>query len=194
MALRIRITTNPIKFSQAFREKTRPIATAAVAALREVSEDAVEEGRDDIGRAGPGFTHAKWQSGYKYRIKGATKNGVPSMEAISFFSHRYGIASVFQEGAKIEGHPLMWIPTSKNVARLGGSHRKTMRSDKKLTFATVRGVPLAFDADDHNRNRKPLYIGVPRVVIPKKFHLNEIIEQNAEKIGEAFLREFKDSD
>jgi len=194
MALRVRITTDPVKLSRAFLEKTRPIATAAVAALKEVSEDAVDEGRADIGRAGPGFHRAKWQSGYKYRLKGATKNGVPSMDAVSFFSHRYGLASVFQEGATIKGAPLMWIPTSKNVARLGGSHRKTMRSDKKLTFATVRGVPLAFDADDHNRNRKPLYIGVPRVVIPKKFHLNEIIEANAEKIGEVFLKELKDSD
>jgi len=194
VALRVRITTDKVKLSRAFLEKTRPIATAAVAALKDVSEDAVEEGRADIGRAGPGFTHAKWQSGYKYRLKGATKNGVPSMEAISFFSHRYGLASVFQEGAKIQGHPLMWIPTSKNVARLGGSHRKTMRSDKKLTFATVKGVPLAFDANDKDRHRKPLYIGVPRVVIPKKFHLNEIIEENAEKIGAAFLKEFKDSD
>jgi len=194
MAVRVRIKVDAPKLSRMFLEKTRPIATAAVAALKQVSEDAVEEGRDDIGRAGPGFTHAKWQSGYKYRLKGATKNGVPSMEAISFFSHRYGLASVFQEGAKIEGHPLMWIPTSKTVARLGGSHRKTMRSDKKLTFATVNGVPLAFDAADHDRHRKPLYIGVPRVVIPKKFHLNEIIEQNAEKIGEAFLDELKDID
>jgi hypothetical protein len=187
MALRVRITTDPIKLSRAFLEKTRPIATAAVAALKEVSEDAVDEGRADIGAAGPGFHHAKWQSGYKYRLKGATKNGVPSMEAISFFSHRYGLASVFQEGATIKGKPLMWIPTRKGTPAPG-------KSRKKLTFATVKGVPLAFDADDHNRKRKPLYIGVPRVTIPKKFHLNEIIEQNAEKIGEAFLKEFKDSD
>jgi len=187
MALRVRITTDKVKLSRAFLEKTRPIATAAVAALNKVSEDAVDEGRDDIGAAGPGFKHAKWQSGYKYRIKGATKNGVPSMEAISFFSHRYGLASVFQEGATIKGKPLMWIPTRKGTPPPG-------KSGKKLTFGTIKGVPLAFDAEDHNRKRKPLYIGVPRVVIPKKFHLNEIIEANAEKIGEAFLKEFKDSD
>jgi hypothetical protein len=187
VALRIRLTTDHVKLSRAFLEKTRPIATAAVAALKDVSEDAVDEGRADIGAAGPGFRRAQWQSGYKYRIKDATKNGVPSMEAISFFSHRYGLASVFQEGATIEGKPLMWIPTRKGTPPPG-------KSGKKLTFATVRGVPLAFDAADKDRHRKPLYIGVPRVVIPKKFHLNEIVEQNAEKIGEAFLKEFKDSD
>jgi len=93
-----------------------------------------------------------------------------------------------------QGRPLMWIPTSKSVAPLGGERRKRMRSNKKLTFATVNGTPLAFDAADKSRDRKPLYIGVPRVVIPKKFHLNEIIEQNAEKIGEAFIDELKDID
>jgi hypothetical protein len=187
MAVRVRIKVDAPKLSRMFLEKARPIATAAVAALKQVSEDAVDEGRADIGRAGPGFTRAKWQSGYKYRLKGATKNGVPSMDAISFFSHRYGLASVFQEGATIKGKPLMWIPTRKGTPAPG-------KSGKKLTFATVKGVPLAFDADDHNRRRKPLYIGVPRVVIPKKFHLNEIIEDNAEKIGAAFLDELKDID
>ena len=181
------------KFSQLFLDKRLAVATAAVNALKDVSEAAVEEGRADIGRAGPGFRQAQWQSGYKYRIKGQTVDGVPSMSAISFFSHRYGIAGVFQKGMTIEGKPLMWIPARKGIARLGGERRKTMRSDRKLTFATVRGVPLAFDANDKDRNRKPLYIGVPRVVIPKKFHLVEIVEANAEKIGEAFLREFKDS-
>jgi len=193
VALKVRINYDRQKLSQLFIEKRLPIATAAVEALKDVSEKAVDEGRADIGAAGPGFRHAQWQSGFKYHIKGQTVDGVPSMSAMSFFSHRYGIANVFQEGMTIEGHPLMWIPARKGIARLGGERRKNMRSDKKLTFATVKGVPLAFDANDKDRNRKPLYIGVPRVVIPKKFHLNEIIEKNAEKIGEAFLRRFKDS-
>jgi hypothetical protein len=57
----------------------------------------------------------------------------------------------------------------------------------------VRGTPMLFDANDKDRHRKPLYIGVPSVKIPKKFNIIEIIKQNAAKLGEAFLKRFKDT-
>ena len=71
--------------------------------------------------------------------------------------------------------------------------RGRARSGKKLTFATVKGVPMAFDATDNARDRKPLYIGIPEVTIPKKFHIVEIVKKHAARLGLAFIKEFKDN-
>jgi hypothetical protein len=168
------------------REKEFPVATAAVEALRETADNAVAEGRADIGQAGPGFTHAKWQSGLRDRMVGATKDGKPSLQAKEIISHRYGIAGVFEYGATIHGNPLLWIPTKPGAPTAS-------KSGKKLVSATVRGKPMLFDANDRDPHRQPLYIGVPSITIPKKFHITEIITKHVAKIAELFVKHFKDN-
>lgn len=168
------------------REKERPVATAAVEALRETANNAVAEGRSDIGAAGPGFRHAQWQSGLKNRMVGATKDGVPSLQAKEIIFHRYGIAGVFEFGATIHGNPLLWIPTKHGAPTAS-------QSGKKLVSATVRGKPVLFDASDHDPHRKPLYIGVPSVTVPKKFHIIEIVTKHVAKIAQLFVKHFKDN-
>jgi hypothetical protein len=93
---------------------------------------------------------------------------------------------VFEHGATIQGKPLLWIPTTE-----GGP--TASRSGKKLVSATVRGQPMLFDANDKSRDRKPLYIGVPSVRIPKKFRITEIVKQHAAKIAMLFIKHFKDN-
>jgi hypothetical protein len=168
------------------RDKQRPVATAAVAALRETAANAVQEGRTNIASAGPGFAKSGWQSGLQYRTKGAAEGGEPSLQATAIIFHKYGIAGVFEHGATIQGKPLLWIPTQEGGPRAS-------RSGKKLTSATVRGKPMLFDANDKDRDRKPLYIGVPSVRIPKKFRIGEIIKEHAAKIAELFSKHFKDT-
>jgi hypothetical protein len=189
MALKPKFTVkvDEPKWLQMIRDKQRPVATAAVQALRDVAADAVQEGRADIAAAGSGFTHAKWLSGLQYKsVDYQTQGGEPSLEARAIVFHTYGIAGVFESGATIHGKPLMWLPTTPGAARIS-------KSRKKLVFATVKGTPLAFDATDKDRHRKPLYIGVPQVTIPKKFHIVEIVKKNAAKLGLAFVKEFKDN-
>ena len=41
------------------------------------------------------------------------------------------------------------------------------------------------------RDRKPLYIGVPSVRIPKKFRITEIVKENVAKIALVFIKHFK---
>jgi len=167
------------------RDKQRLVATAAVAALRETAANAVQEGRSDIadaaGRFGP-----KWQSGLQYRTKDAVEDGEPSLQAKAIVFHKFGIAGVFEHGATIQGKPLLWIPTQEGGPRAS-------RSGKKLTSATVRGQPMLFDANDKDRDRKPLYIGVPSVRIPKKFRIGEIVRENVAKFRELFSKHFKDT-
>jgi hypothetical protein len=167
------------------RDKEHPVAAAAVAALRETASEAVDEGRKDIAAAGPGFRHAQWISGLRFRMLGATKGGEPSLDAKAIISHRYGIAGVFEYGATIHGKPLLWIPTRHGAPT-------PSKSGKKLVSATIRGKPMLFDASDHDPHRKPLYIGVPSVTIPKTFHITQIAEQHAAQIEQAFIENFKD--
>jgi hypothetical protein len=170
---------------QMIRDKQRPVATAAVAALEETADLAVKEGRQNIASAGK-FT-GKWQSGLKYRMTDAHAGGEPSLQAKATVFHSFGLASVFEFGTTIKGKPLLWIPTTPGAPSAG-------RSGKKLVSATsVRGTPMLFDANNRDRDRKPLYVGVPSVKMPKKFNVIAIIKQRAARLGEAFLRHFKDN-
>src|SRR6185436_20284840 len=184
MAAKITVKADMPAWLRAIREKQRPVAEAAVAALRETAANAVQDGRKDI--AGAGRFGPKWQSGLQYRTKDAGEENAPSLQAKAIIFHKYGIAGVFEHGATIQGKPLLWIPTEHGAPTAS-------RSGKKLTSATVRGQPMLFDANDKDRDRKPLYIGVPSVRIPKKFRIGEIVRENVAKFRELFSKHFKDT-
>lgn len=180
----IKVTVDQPAWLKMIRDKQRPVATAAVAALRDVAAQSVQEGRSNIASAGR--FKGSWVSGLQYLTQGAAEGGEPSLQAKAIIFHKVGFAGVFETGATIEGKPLLWIPTTE-----GGP--PASRSGKKLVSATVRGKPMLFDANDKDRDRKPLYIGVPSVRIPKKWRITEIVKQNVAKIAQAFLRHFKDT-
>jgi uncharacterized protein DUF6441 len=165
------------------REKQRPVATAAVAALKDVAAEAVKKGRDNIRSSGR--FRGKWVSGLKFRLLDATKDGEPSLQAQAEIFHSMGIAGVFEFGATIKGERLLWIPTKPRAP-------PPSKSGRKLVFATVRGQPMLFDAADRNRYRKPLYIGVPSVRIVKRWRIIEIVKQVANQLGPMFIKHFRD--
>jgi hypothetical protein len=173
-------------WNKAFRDKEQVVATAAVEALRETAADAVQEGRQNIGAAGPGFRRAKWQSGLQYLTKDATEGGEPSLQAKAIIFHKYGIAGVFEHGATIQGKPMLWIPTEHGAPTAS-------RSGKKLVSATVRGQPMLFDAADRDPHRKPLYIGVKSARIPKKFRITEIAKEHVKQFAQLFFKHIKDN-
>lgn len=177
--MKFKVTVDQSALQRAFSDKQGAVTAAAVAAIREVAGNAVKEGRSNI--AGAGKFGPKWQQGLQFRMQ-KTADGEPS--AIIF--HRYGFAGVFEHGATIEGQPLLWIPTTEGGPRAS-------RSGKKLTSATVRGQPMLFDANDRDRHRKPLYIGVPSVRIPKKWRITEIVKEHAAKIADLFRKYLKDT-
>jgi hypothetical protein len=183
MAAKFKVTVDQPRWLQMIRDKQRPVATAAVAALRETAANAVQEGRSNI--AGAGKFGPKWQSGLQYRTVGADEGGEPSLQAKAIIFHKFGFAGVFEHGATIAGKTLLWIPTTHGAPTAS-------RSGKKLVSATVRGQPMLFDANDKDRHRKPLYIGVPSVRIPKKWRITEIVKQHIAKIAELFIKYFKD--
>jgi len=177
-----KVTSNGPDWLQAMRDKHEAVAEAAVAALRETSANAVQEGRQDIARAGR--FGASWQKGLQYRTKGAKQGDKPSLQAEATIYHRFGIAGVFEHGATIQGKPLLWIPTTQ-----GGPAPK--KSGKKFVSATINGTPMLFDKADRSRDRKPLYVGVPQVHIRKMFHITEIVKDHVKRIGRLFIKHFK---
>lgn len=182
MVLKFEVKIDQSVWLEMSRKKQRSVATTYVAALRQTAADAVEEGRRNI--AGAGKFGGKWQSGLQFRMEGAAEGGEPSLQAKAIIFHRFGFAGVFEHGATIAGKPLLWIPTTP-----GGP--PASRSGKKLTSATVRGQPMLFDANDRARDRKPLYIGVPSVRIPKKWRITEIVKKHAARFAELFRRYFR---
>jgi hypothetical protein len=182
MAAKFNVKVDQPAWLKMIRDKQRPVAEAAVAALSETAANAVEEGRRNI--AGAGRFGPSWQEGLQYRTEGAAE-GAPSLQAKAIIFHRFGVAGVFEHGGTIEGKPLLWIPTARGGPPAG-------KSGKKLVSATVRGQPMLFDAGDRDRQRKPLYIGVPQVRIPKKWRITEIVKQHAGRIAALFIKHFKD--
>lgn len=96
---------------------------------------------------------------------------------------------VFEYGATISAkNPsgLMWIPFA------GGSFGSTAGGADVWPRAyegdLFRRGNVLFDADDE----QPRYLGVPQVTIPKKFHLHEIIREEAQKAKAAFSRILKE--
>lgn len=181
---RFKVTVDEPAWLKMIREKQRPVAEAAVAALRETAADSVQEGRRNIAGAGPNFG-PKWQQGLQYRTKDARAGDQPSLQASAIVFHKFGIAGVFEHGATIHGKPLLWIPTTR-----GGP--APSKSGKKLVSATIRGTPMLFDTNDKDRKRKPLYIGVPQVRIPKKFDVIAIVKKHVARIALLFVKHFKE--
>lgn len=196
MALSFRFSSNVAEWKKDIRERQKPVAKASVAALRDVAATSVQEGRRDIAAAGPGFNRAQWQSGLQYRTKGAREGGEASMKATATVFHKYGIAGVFEYGpTTIKGRPLMWIPAAHKGATasrfgMGRLKRGEVARSEHLEFATINGTPVAFDARDKSRTRKPVFFGVEEVTIPDKFHVTEITEKNADNFGVFFYLHF----
>jgi len=182
---RLRVTYSPTAWLTAMTQKKAAVTEASVAALREVAATSVQEGRVNIATSGGRFaTNDKWVQGLQYRTVNATKGGEASLQAKAIIFHKFGIAGVFEHGARIEGKPLLWIPTSPEIPRIS-------KSGKKLDFATIRGQPVAFDAADRDRQRKPLYVGVREVNIAKRWRITEIVKANVKKFSALFLKHFK---
>jgi|SRR5215475_1735437 len=193
---KFKITVDQPAWLKMIRDKQRPVASAAVNALQEAAGDSVDEGRRQIAASGrfaealPAVQKKRpgWQSGLRFRMQDAETGGEPSLQAKAIIFHKVGLAGVFEHGATIQGHPLLWIPIAPELRGIPAS-----RSGKKLVSATIRGKPVLFDAGDPDRHRKPLYVGVPSVRIPKKWRITEIVKEHAKQLGMLFLKHFKDN-
>lgn len=181
--MKINVTFNGPGIVQQLRDMQKPVANAAYAALDDAAKIAVTEGRQNI--AGAGRFGSRWVTGLKYRLFPEK----PSLRARATIFHTVGLAGQFQTGATIMGKPLLWLPIRANLPPRVNSPKQYGRKlvsvnrpgKKPMLFAALRGP-----------DRKPLFVGVKSIKIPKKFSVIEIVEHQAERLGEFFLRRFKD--
>jgi hypothetical protein len=183
MAIGIRVVGPPLD-AQLDRnlEKYRLKVQAAIdSATDQLAETMVEKGREDIASAGK--FGSRWTTeGLTSDVSGSgTIRTITIREAVPYWR-------VFQNGAIIQGKPLLWIPLSFATEAQGVSAKdypgRLFRVDRKSG-----GVPLLMSADD----KQPKYSGHESVRIPKKFHLVEIVTAEAKTFGALYRVEMTKS-
>jgi hypothetical protein len=103
----------------------------------------------------------RWTDGLHVNVEGSA----PNMRL--YMTHDIPYASIFETGGTISGNPMLWIPLSgTDAAGIRASAYGDLFSPRKQRST---GRPLLFSVTD----KKPRYVGVDTVTIPKKFHLTE---------------------
>jgi hypothetical protein len=160
-------------------EISSQVDEARAGAVQDAAALAVALGRKNIASAGfPGL----WQAALKSKFF-PNKGSDPA--ALIFDTTPF--AGVFESGATIAGHPLLWLPIERNLPAAVHSPRQYGR---KLVSVNVAGKPpLLFDAG--NRKLGPLFVGVKRISIRKRFDLYRIFAQAAAHMTEFYEKRIK---
>jgi hypothetical protein len=132
--------------------------------------------------------------------------------------HKVPYAIAFEEGAIIQGKPLLWlplptvpigrggrpIPASKFRQQVGMPLYTIRRSGKPpmlgahVRTSGSRGVSLTALRRGRAPGAKgtlrlmPLYVGVEAVKMPKRFAVREAIRRAADRLPELYLKHFRD--
>ena len=190
-----------------------PIRRAATGAMKDLSETAKMQGRAEISRAG--FSK-RWQN--TLRSEAYPKRDFSANAAVWLY-HRIPYAGVFEEGARIRGKPLMWVPLS-STPKIGRNKPLTpksfaaaygklvpMRGKQPLLGAPVkvtraaarRGGPyrvtraaLRNGASGQGIIRTvPVFVGVDTVNIRKRFNLAKTFDQASRQLPQLYLNNLK---
>lgn len=182
MALRFKFKTRT-EFGRAIEtevnKSTEAITVAAVGALDDAAKQAVQQGRQNIRAAGR-FTKG-WVTGLRSRVY---KNR--GLDAAALIYHRIAVAGIFEEGGRITGNPLLWLPLSRVrrqaiAARRARQKMATVKRPGKrpLLIGTVGG------------NRVPLFVGVEAVTIRKRFDIAAIVRRAADQLAAFYSQRFR---
>lgn len=178
----------------AFTDFEKPMAKAAARAMLEVAHTAVEDGRDQIAAKGFSDTYFKWQSGFQYQV--FPGQGKPSLRPAARVEHKVGIASVFEHSTTIgpEKRSLMWLPLLGNLPAgwgRGGPNSGPKNFRGKLSSVNRPGKrPLLVGKGAGGKN-VPLFVGIDKATMPKKFSLYKIIQKAADRLPEFYFKNFK---
>lgn len=178
---------------KAFSQVRVIMAEAATAAMVDVAEQVMEQGRRDIASAG--FSK-RWQNALSYRVY---PEGRASTTPAAFIYHNIPYAGVFETGAVIEGAPFLWVPTreAKQLLGFGGALISPRRFAQR--YGALRSVRFK---NGGNRNPMlvgkiggkwvPVFVGVKRVSVGRKFHILEIADKARQRIPEFYAKHLRD--
>ncbi|MGR3593103.1 MAG: DUF6441 family protein [Limimaricola soesokkakensis] len=196
-------------FLDAFMSAEKPIAVAATSAVREAAAGVKAEARSQIASAGFG---RKWQN--VLRVDAYPRGGI-SINAAAHVYHKIPYAWVFEEGAKISGKPLLWIPLPHVAKKIGrkkltpksypGELQSVNRPGKPpLLMAQVRVSKAAarrskapkLTAAAMKRGTSgsgllrsvPVFVGVDVVKLGRKFDVSGVTAKAAADLGRLYMK------
>lgn len=189
------------EFERAYRDYVYgTMAAAATSAVREAADTVKSKGRANIAAGGFG---RRWQKALRANVYPRGRN---SVNAAALIYHKIPYAGVFETGAVIGGKPYLWLPLPTTPFGAGGRRISASQYRKKvgaplysiwrpgkppMLGANVRqtgsragrGISLSLLRRGRNPGGRgtvrlvPLFVGVSRVVIRKRFAIKALIEQ-----------------
>jgi hypothetical protein len=156
---RIKITNPGPQFKDqmnAIAERLIKTIDRAMHMIQSMIKTAADADISSAGSFGP-----SWTDGLHVNLEGAA----PNMRL--YMTHDNPHASIFETGGTISGNPLLWIPLKGTDAV--GLRAAAFPGGVRGGRGQRGGRPLLFSVTDH----KPKYVGVGSVTIPKKFHLED---------------------
>lgn len=178
MPLRFSISKPEPSWTETENKLFARITRAVSRTVDDVTEEILTRGRSDI--AGAGRFGSRWTSGLQ------AEKQVEQFRATITIFHTVPYFNIFEFGGTIRGKPLLWIPLSfaadaqgKKASEFGSP---LFRVDRKNG-----GAPLLLSVAD----RQPKYFGKEFVVMPRKFHIRDIIRQVANKVRAIYNANFR---
>lgn len=154
---------------------------AIQASARRAAEEIENDGRQDI-RQGGNFESDRWQLGLKAKLSFQSRDDIRIR-----VTHDVSYWKVFEFGAVIEGHPLLWIPLDFAADAQGVRARdypgQLFRIDRAGKAPLLMGGPKGAV--------EPKYFGKESVTIPKKWHLRDIAAATSRRLGKFFREAMK---
>lgn len=183
-------------FNKAFLQKNRVVAEAATGAMDLAADRIKRDGRASI-QAG-GFKK-RWQNAL--RVDRHPKKAV-SINAAVYVYHKIPYAPLFEFGGTVSGKPLLWVPTRNSPAKIGRSKVSPRRFHSQVAnLRSAKGVDRPMLVADYRRGRgRPkkgapkanvIFVGIPRVKIPKKFSITKVVDRTIGKLGSFYNESLK---
>ena len=215
MTLKFKISPPSIPYAESTKGIYKPMARAATAAIKDTTDQAKTLGRASIAAAG--FSR-KWQGAL--RGKTFPERGY-SADAAGFIYSKIPYSAIFEEGGTISGSPFLWVPLPNMPFAKGGRRIQAKDYRRKIghPLYSIRrsgGKPLlganvrmtdkrarkAVSLSALRRGRNPggrgkvrlvpLYVGIPRAHIEKKFNVKAAVETAMARLPSRYYQHFVD--
>ncbi len=205
MTLQLLIDVVTGEWERAMKAHEKRLAAAATAAMKDVADLAKQRGRANIAAGGFG---PKWQNALRSTVY--PQRGT-SIDAAAYIRHKIPYAFVFEEGARISGKPLLWLPLPNVQERYRGKAMTprfysqaigplhSLRNTKKPLLAgyvtansnrtrlTVAKLRAGHRAPAARRVSVPVFIGVPIVNVRKHFDLRRTFDAVSAQVPDLLM-------
>jgi hypothetical protein len=164
------------------------VRAATRGAAQDAAEEILTEGRADI-QGAPGNWGSRWPESLQDSVtEGGGNIRINVWSTIPYFN-------VFEYGATIKGHPLLWIPFNFAPDAIGVYARNFPQPlfcvDRVGKAPLLMGPWFPGGIGKTGEAPTPKYFGKEEVTIPQKFHIRDIVRDVARRFGEFYKKNMK---